>query len=164
MAKINLNVLIYSKQAIARLKWTDKRISPASLAAFNAGPVVEYLQERAAERFEQEGDAASGKWRPLHPATISRRTSEGYTPIRINARTGAMKAWVLGARGTVVPSEQATTLRWPGKPPGELNTKLRTAQFGKKKPSTVARPVIALDEVDVFTVRFMLEKWVTTLP
>jgi len=160
VARLNLDVKIFSKQPIVRLKWMEGRISPESLAAFNAGPVVEYLQERAKERFAQEGDAASRRWTPLHPATVKIRTREGYVPIRINDRTGQMKAWVTGARGEVLASEQATTLRWPGRAPGNINTKLRTAQYGNPKPKTPPRPVVALDEVDVFTVRFMLEQWV----
>lgn len=128
-------------------------LSPPGLGAFLGTSIGPYLTRRAKERFSSEGDDASGPWAPLKPYTVQVR-EEGNWPVSgehpINRRTGELENWVVGSGWDAYPTAAGATLRFPGtKPSGELRDKVQTAQHGRTNPSTVPRPVLAVNETDL---------------
>lgn len=130
-------------------------LSETGLALFLGTVVGEYLQQRAMQRFENEGDDAVGMWAPLKPATVTIREEMGFSAGPINSRTGELEAYITGGNGSVtVSGGGGSVLMFPGNPPGPgasgyLETKVRTAQKGRTFPATVARPVLGLSEMDL---------------
>lgn len=158
---IHLETVVDHKRPTLRIKAFQDKIDGAGLAAFMQGFAAPLLQERASDRFMTEGDAASGKWRPLAESTIQRRTKKGYVPIRINQRTGQMRRWVESAQGRITAVKYAAVLEWPGSPKGStMKRKLKTAQQGKTDPWTWARPVVAVDSGDLLTIMVAMEEWI----
>ena len=151
---MTVDVTILAEDTIQTLKNWTARLDGIRMAAFLGAEVGPYLQRRAAARFKTEGDSASGKWAPLLPATQNiRATSPGWQvgPAHpINKRTGELEAWVTQGQWAAMSHPEGASLRYPSNAPnGELAEKVQTAQKGKSKPRTVARPVLAVDETDV---------------
>src|SRR5213079_679979 len=103
--------------------WADSYVDP-------------WLQMRAASRFAQEGDSASGKWKPLSGFTQEWRDLQGYPPEHpINLRSGAFEHFLtetadgtFQARGT-----GAGVYYWPGVHlpyDNHLTAKLKVSQQG----------------------------------
>lgn len=132
----------------------DTATSPAGLATFLTGVVAPYIKERAERRFSQEGDDASGKWAPLRPATQEIR-SRGPWPVEasspINVRTTELERYVTQSDALATPHALGATLKYPGKKTTKktIVEKMRTAQLGRSKPRTVARPVLTVNETDL---------------
>lgn len=130
-------------------------LSETGLALFLSTVVGEYLQQRAMQRFQNQGDDVSGAWAPLKPTTISIREEMGFGAGPINSRTGELEAFITGSNGSVsVSGGGGSVLTFPGNPPGPgqsgyLETKVMTAQKGRGYPETVARPVLGMNEVDL---------------
>lgn len=165
MAEIVLETIVDVSRPTLRLKAYQDRVSGAGLAAFMQGFAAPLLQDRAHDRFEEEGDDASGKWKPLQESTIARRESKGYVPIRINERTGAMRAWVESANGRIVATKYAAVLEWPGTPSNRtIGKKLKVAQQGLPDPYTPPRPVVAVDSADLLTILVAMETWIGVVP
>lgn len=137
--------------------------TPEALTAFLGAGVGEYLAKRAEARFKDEGDSAVGKWAPLKEATVNIRLSQNYGGDHpINRRTGELENWVVGSGWDAYPTGIGATLRYPkANPAGLLRDKVETAQRGLPNPSTVARPVLAIDETDVLQVTALLGVYVT---
>lgn len=137
----------------------DSALSSTGLAAFfelNVGP---WVQQRAQSRFEREGDDASGKWAPLQEATIEFREHAGFEgPHPINKRTGELEDYIAQEQIGIVTSPGVGVMTYPKDKPKSkaLKEKLSTAQQGRKTPSTVPRPVLALSERDLSQVLVML--------
>lgn len=128
--------------------WLDDRVKP-------------FIRRRISNRFQIEGDDASGRWAPLRETTARIRARLGYGAQRpINIRTGSLYAHVMSNRTHLAtltfPDTSATS--------GKLREKLATAQKGGKGkqsknmigPTAPAppRPVLALSSVDE---RFIIE-------
>jgi hypothetical protein len=161
MALIDFYVAIDDSRPTLRLKAIQDRVGGAGLASFMQGFAAPLLQERAHDRFESEGDDASGYWRPLAASTIARREKAGYVPIRINDRTGAMRAWVERAQGSIKGTKAAVIYEWPGTPTNRTTgRKLKVAQMGLANPWTWPRPVVAVDEDDLLLIISAMESWV----
>ena len=125
-------------------------LSPAGMTAFLGASIGPYLSKRAGDRFASEGDDVVGSWAPLKPSTIQIREDQGFGPGPINRRTGEMEEWVVRGGWAAYPTGFGASMRFPGKrPAGELRRKVETAQKGKKQPSTVARPVLGVNETDL---------------
>jgi hypothetical protein len=141
----------------------EEIFTPDTLATFLGAEVGPYLKKRAEARFAQEGDSASGKWVPLKDATVQIRLSQnigGEHPI--NRRTGELENWVVGSGWNAYPTGLGATLQYPGKAPtGELLEKVTTAQKGKTYPSTVPRPVLAVDDTDALQVTAILGAFIS---
>lgn len=135
---------------VGQRSWSETMVDP-------------WLQKRAEYRFGNEGDAASGKWKPLTAFTNEWRDLQGY-PVEhpINVRSGALENWLTGvADGTFLGSSSMSgTYYWPGVhlPYDDFITaKLEVAQVGsppgrnKLFPNTTTppRPVVAIDSTDV---------------
>lgn len=162
---VSLDITVDNRRPTLRLQAISDRIGTAGLAAFLQGFAAPLLQERAAARFADEGDSASGPWKPLSDATISRREKAGYVPIKINERTGQMRAWVEGAPGRVFSSKGFAVLEWPGTPSNRTTgKKLKVAQMGLAEPYTPPRPVIAIDPEDQLAILAAAEQWVGMIP
>lgn len=137
--------------------------SPVTLQEFlRVGP-SRILRDRATQRFESEGDDASGRWAPLRFATEEIRVAKGFAPGPINQRTREMLSFVTSNPGQTTTDGEGAMLTWPSpEPAGELFTKLNTAQHGKAYPSTVKRPVVAADETDMQLIMDELMTWFAT--
>lgn len=148
------------------LQSLNTAIGGAALADFMSKEVYPYLRERALGRFETEGDDASGHWPALKEATQNFRAFYGYGPTGpINVRTGALEDYIAGASPALVISPDSVTMIYPGNLPDDaiLNRKYRTAQLGHKgKPTTPARPVIAMNSADWAFIYTALEKHIMT--
>lgn len=151
-------VIVVEEQDVLNLfKAFENAVSPTALEYMLATSVAPWLQHRAEQRFNTEGDLASGKWNELRPATNLIRLLLGYSPVHpINLREGDLHRFVTHSGGTVSPVGDGAELTWPG-PGGAQEEKLKVAQQGSpsgenpwfKSAKTAARPVVAIDQADV---------------
>lgn len=126
-------------------------LSPAMLATFLGGPVVEHFQDKFNRFFEQQG-IDNQAWQPLSEVTIADREAQGFGPGPINERTGEMRAYVTDSPGDIRILGTLSVLTYPGKTPsGEMGRKLKTAQKGGtfQGHAVPARPVMDADETDM---------------
>lgn len=160
MAKSTPNALVSvqmegdSKQVLHMLQKLDTSLNPVRIGAWLGTTVDPWIRSRARDRFAKEGDDVSGAWAPLKPATQRIRATQGYGPDHpINVRTHRLEHYITRGPNSVNVHTLGATLIMPGRPPtGELKTKVETAQAGKQYPSTVARPVMGMNERDLLAV------------
>lgn len=158
---VNLQVVTDIRRPTLKLRALQDRVGGAGLAAFMHGFAAPLLQDRAATRFAEEGDSASGWWQPLRESTIARREKENLVPIKINDRTGALRTWVENAPGRIVATKASAAIEWPGRPANSTTAKkLKVAQMGLSDPYTPRRPVVAIDSGDLLTIMAALEAWI----
>lgn len=137
----------------------DSSLSPVGLAAFLYGPVGNWIKQRAADRFKEEGDDVTGRWAPLQQATVEIREGMGFEGEHpINKRTGELEAYITQGEIGVVTSPGVGVLKYPQNEPASsgLREKMKTAQQGRANPSTVARPVLGMNENDLSHILVML--------
>lgn len=131
----------------------EHALNQAAIARWLGDFGPKLLQDRASDRFDTEGDTASGRWADLKPFTESTREALGYGGSHpINVRTGQLRAWLTSNMGELrTAGGQTALLEWPSAPPmaNELIDKLQVAQQGLQNPKTVARPVVAVDAFDL---------------
>lgn len=141
----------------------DLILSPASIAGFLKNFVVGYLQRAAAERFDMEGDEASGKWVPLKQSTIRIRAEQGFGAGPINVRTGELREFVTNNQGSIG-IDVGATLEWPtGLPEGaDLMYKYRVAQTGTMSGRVPARPVVGMSFRDMAAINVLLGGFINT--
>lgn len=128
---------------------------PASMEMFGER-AADYLEERTATRFVNEGDDAAGRWLPLRPATERIRVNLGYEPDGpINVRTTELFQWaVYSADVQPIPGGVEITKPDIDSMPESAVEKLVTAQQGRDSnpmipgATTPPRPVVALSEAD----------------
>lgn len=137
--------------------------SEISLLAFLEQDVEAFFHADIQNRFNDEGDAKSGPWEPLQPATINIRQSLGFGDGPINVRTGELKEFLLGDYDSFAGLGWAE-MNVPGDPKDPVTArKLETAQRGNPSnpiPNfgpTPPRPVLALAEVDMWRLLEMLQ-------
>lgn len=163
MAQMKLDIRVLERDVDAAIRALELSTSPPALKLFMETRVKQWLQTRSRDRFALEGDDASGEWEDLADVTYNIRERDGFVPIAINDRTGALKAWVTTAPGESVATPSLTWMEWPGPAPTpDLDTKRKTAQRGKNDPATPARPVIAANEADLLAVLTLLGNFVLT--
>lgn len=136
--------------------------STTAMAAFLGTTIGPWLQQRAKDRFRNEGDDVSGKWKTLESSTqeIRRQGNWMVGPAHpINVRTHEMENYVTGSAGDAIPVGPVAQLTFPDRRRGaspELQKKMRTAQKGAKQKgfkNTPPRPVIGLGVQDLtFTI------------
>lgn len=132
----------------------DANLSGIALGKFLGVKVDQYIRLRAAGRFASEGDDVTGPWAPLADSTKDIRANQGFGPGPINRRTGELEDYVVGTGGLVAVMVGQAVYTGPGVPPSGkgLMEKVKTAQGGKSYPNTKARPVIGINEQDLFWV------------
>lgn len=132
----------------------NRRVQPASLAAFTQATVGPFIRRRIQQRFQGEGDDVTGKWHPLTVATQMIRATKGYAPDHpINRRSNLMMNHLVGDPGqtrVMGPIIEFTHPRPTGD--GLMNQKIETAQMGRNRPRTPPRPVMGLNENDMLFV------------
>lgn len=138
----------------------DQKISPSGLEAFLMSQADPWIRLRTHQRFENEGDDATGKWAPLKSATINIRQGLGYGGAHpINVRTGTMEEFLTTHRSVVWEESDGATLQYPGTVPGgELGEKIKRAQAGDAR--TKARPVIGMSPTDTAAIMTRLERYI----
>lgn len=147
---------------LARL---DTALSPAGLSVFLTGVVAPWIRERAENRFMNEGDDVVGKWAPLMPATqeIRGRGDWGVGPAHpINRRTGDLEEYITRSNTSVIAAADSALLIYPDTAPSKpgLKAKVETAQKGKSRPKTPARPVLGVNERDLVFVMQSLSTYI----
>lgn len=127
----------------------DQRLDALGLVAWLDRVVSPYIRARIGIRFAGEGDDVSGSWNPLTVATQQIRMNQGFGPGPINRRYGQLYDFLMNSPGISVAAGFGAELTHPG-PTGDWRTKvkLQTAQSGKSRPKTPARPVIGLNNND----------------
>lgn len=149
-----VNFVVEGSSAQRMLEQLDTALNPIALLGFLKGTVGPFLQERAKDRFAQEGDDVSGKWAPLQEPTQEIR-SRGDWPVSgdhpINVRTGELEAYITKSNAVVWSHSIGATLRYPGNQTTRKSIveKMRTAQTGRANPRTVPRPVLGMNEQDL---------------
>lgn len=155
---IDVQFIADDKGVAQLLRRLDTGFSSVAMAAFLGTTVGPWLQQRAKDRFQNEGDDVSGKWKGLETSTqeIRRNGPWNVGPAHpINVRTHEMENYVTGSAGDAIPLGPIAQLTFPDTRRGggaELGKKMKTAQKGAKqrgmKP-TPARPVIGLGVQDL---------------
>lgn len=136
------------------------RTSPAGIAGFLYTAIDPYVRMRASQRFAGEGDDVTGNWHPLTRATELMRAQKGFPPSHpINVRSGKMRHHIVDIPGDVKPNPIGAVLQHPR--PGDPLTmlKIETAQRGKSRPRTPARPVLGYNENDMLFITSTLAAW-----
>lgn len=145
----------------------ERATGEMSLFEFLRTSVEPFIRHRTEQRFAEEGDEASRKWRELRVATQNIRETEGYPPDHpINVRSGDLLEFVTGS-GLANPTTLGAELQFPShEASGSLLEKFKTAQQGNVKQvtrgfqPTPARPVLVLGEFDLLSVMEMLKVWI----
>lgn len=153
-AFLDIQIVGQVQDVQAMLHRLDTSLNPTAIAAFLGAEVDPYIRERARQRFANEGDDVVGQWAPLADATNAFRTAQGFPAAHpINKRTGELEAYIVSAPNQITISTFGTTLVSPRPTSNKwLQEKLRTAQMGKDRPRTPARPVLGLNEKDLLAV------------
>lgn len=148
------------EQMLAR---TSLALSAVGMFIFLNGAVGPWLKRRAEDRFAAEGDDVSGKWLPLEAYTTQIRSAGGYGAEHpINKRTGELENYITQGGADVISAGGFSQLTFPGNAPSAREaTKVATAQIGALTPSTPARPVLGVNEVDLAFVLAALATHVT---
>lgn len=149
----------------AMIEKIDLALSPVGLELFMQTIVEPWLQERAENRFNNEGDSAVGSWAPLSPATEMIRSQKGYGADHpINKRTGQLEDYITQTPARTTQLGAGASLTFPGvKATGELENKVKVAQVGSRYPATVPRPVLGMNEDDLLFVLGGLAKFIQGL-
>lgn len=147
------------------LRRVEVALSPVGLETFMKQIVEPWLQSRARDRFQDEGDDAVGAWLPLKPATVAIRSQRWGGEHPINRRTGELENYITQSTANVAPLGAGVVLTYPGdKATGELIKKVETAQVGRIAPSTMPRPVLGMNETDLTVVLGGLAKFIQGVP
>lgn len=145
------------------LNRVSNALSTVGMYAFLYGAVGPWLRERAEDRFQAEGDDVSGKWLPLEAYTQRVRSAAGYGAQHpINRRTGELESYITDGGWDVISAGAFSQLTFPGNAPSVSEAvKVSAAQIGVTYPSTPARPVLGVNEVDLAYVLAALATHVT---
>lgn len=155
--------LVDSKSAEAMLMRLNDALDTVGLYTFLNASVGPYLMQRAEARFANEGDDVVGKWAPLEAYTVAMRQSMGFPGEHpINRRSGELENYIVNSGWDVMSTPALASLTFPGAVPNASEAvKVATAQMGTDHPSTVPRPVVGLNEVDLAFVMAALGTHVT---
>lgn len=161
---IDIQIIGDSRGVTEMLRRIDQSLSPVGLEFFMKQSVEPWLQSRARDRFQDEGDDAVGTWEPLKQSTVMIR-GQRYGEHPINRRTGELEDYITQSPGDAHELGSGAVLVYPGnKASGELLQKVETAQRGKPSPSTVPRPVLGMNETDLAFVLGGLAKFIQGIP
>lgn len=159
-ARVNIQVNI--DEAMRGVQLVQYLAGPSHAIEMLQGPILEYLQHEAAQRFSKQGDS-SGPWKELTPATQMFRLMQGFNPTwPINVRYGDMRAWLEHDRGALRSMGIDVEMTWPGSS-GEEN-KFQAAQEGGTSDSGnkfPARRVVEFQANDAAQVLVMMEASIT---
>lgn len=161
-----VNIRVQKEEALAAIELASYLVSAPGVAMMLKGPVLQYLQEQVALRFDRQGDRSSGPWAELSPATQHYRLMQGFNPTwPINVRFGDFRAWLEHNQGDFDSAGFASTLTFPNASSGPMEDKLRAAQEGKGKGARTfpARPVVSLDAADAATILSLMEVQIHTV-
>jgi hypothetical protein len=127
----------------------EQKLDGLALAGWLRTQISPFLRARVSARFAGEGDDVSGGWHPLTAATQQIRMNQGFAPGPINRRYGQLYDFLMVSPGIAVAGGFGAELTYPGPAPDwRTEEKLKTAQSGKAKPATPARPVIGVNNND----------------
>jgi hypothetical protein len=153
-----LMIVVDATSVEAMFRAAHVTLETVSIAAWLRGPMLEFIQERAEERFLMEGND-DGPWKELKQATLDIRMSLGFPPGPINYRTGELERFITGQGSNISPAGDAVVMTYPSfTPTGEMGEKVATAQ-GFEAPKIPARQVLGLGELDVAFAQQSITSW-----
>jgi hypothetical protein len=156
VGNIQVQYIVDSMMTRKSLMLAIEAIRPSKLALFLSQDAHKVVMERMEKRFDEQGDDASGKWASLSEATTRFREAAGFGGEGpINVRTGQLRAWLQDVGSETILDGGGAMFTFPGTAPYDTVTaeKFKTAQGGKSKPKTVARPVLALGAADILEIQ-----------
>lgn len=158
-----LDIEVDDESVERMLENTANALDTVGMYAFLYGTVGPWLRRRAEDRFAAEGDDVTGHWKPLEAYTQRVRAASGYGAEHpINKRTGELESYITSGGWDVFATPVLSTLVFPGNAPTPRQAeKVSTAQIGKNYPSTPARPVLGMNEVDLVFVMGALGVYIT---
>jgi hypothetical protein len=149
----DLDITIDTADLEATLTRMETSLSPVGLSIFLIGGVLPWVKERAEMRFASEGDEVSGRWAPLETSTQEFRANGPWgvgSSHPINRRSGDLEEYITKSNSSIVTGGDSAIMYYPDTAPtGPLKEKVETAQGGKAKPKTPARPVLGLGANDL---------------
>jgi hypothetical protein len=157
-----VDIDVFTEDVEAMLHRLNKAVGEYSLMFWLEHDATDFFHDDIESRFEEEGDAKSGFWEPLHDATVDIRRADGFPDGPTNVRTGELKDFLLQDYD-VFGGPNFAEMNVPGSPgASDVATKLATAQHGSNNNPlgygpTVARPVLATSEMDLFRLVQSLE-------
>ena len=159
-----IDYVVDARDPIRKLERIEWAVGDENLLTILQGPVPEWFQGRMKERFANEGDDAVGQWEPLDDDTIQIKEHEEGRNRGINVRTGALRDWLLSARGALeqVGAGGVFEMSWPGDAPetSDLDEKLRHLQMGSTDPFAPPRPVIGASVTDLAGIMEIMKHWI----
>ena len=162
-----LSISIDSASVLSMLMSLDTCFDKSAMQMFMLQRAAPWLRRRTKSRFRNEGDDASGKWQQLAPATVKIRRAgidsgqySGISPDHpINRRTGEMEEFLSKSAGAFTFGSVFAELTYPGDYPNpSVYKKVATAQG--RTPKTRARPVLAVNAVDMLEVTQSLSRFI----
>lgn len=138
-------------------------VSGPKLSEFLGTDIYPYLRQGALDNFDDNGN---GEWAPLADSTLRVKRFYGHSGEPTNKRFGKLYEYIEGTPPLVyVTDEGSAVLQYPGDMPDDkvTSTKYRTAQQGKAKPKTPARPVVKATPDDLVYVQTRLEQFIMSL-
>lgn len=156
---ISFDVTVDMAAVELSLERAEAAISGPSLSAFLQNGGVQVLQERAAERFDREGDDINGRWADLKYITRIIRLYTGFPPEHpINRRTGALQNFVVTNQGEHRATGFTAGMSWPTGESGRVAKKYLGAQKGEG--TAPPRPVAAANGVDLQLLLSGVAHWI----
>lgn len=154
-----ISVAVDSKHTESLLIELRARTSAPGVRAFLKQVMHPYLVTKIGQRFQAQGDSASGKWVELAQATGMIRQAQGYSPWRpINIRSGGLLTSLVTSHYV-----RGDTLSIPGLMSWPLLQKLMTAQLGNsgdtnRRPAP-PRPVLAVGGTEALFLVKSFDNW-----
>ncbi len=150
-ARVGVTVDVDHRESDLLLRAIEQTLMGFNLFRYLVDHMQPYIRARTAARFRGEGDDASGAWAPLLEVTNDIRDHYGFPREHpINRRTGELEAFMLTGVIDQSFTPDSAVMHYPGTPPTRaLREKLKTAQQGRARPRTVARPVARVSQADM---------------
>lgn len=141
---------LVDREGITRLAETLEKMAENARDAMEEAKTM--MLGAVTENFEREG--GDKKWKPLSPSTVRERKREGFVPIRMLYRTGALLRSIKGE------TQSHSAL---------LSTSLPYAHIlhhggraGRRRQTPIPpRPFLTLREEDTLAIREAIARWIS---
>jgi hypothetical protein len=139
-------------EVLAMIAAVEKALDPVSVGEWLLTEFDPFLSQRAAYRFAEQGDDASGSWPELADYTVYDRINLGYGAGPIQVRTQDLEDYITETPGDIFITQAGARMVFPGSGATQANKlkyKVGSAQKGNVRTGAPPRPVLAANEVDL---------------